>query len=128
MTQANQNSATAPAPLAFSNFDPTAMMQAFTARASNASVSGGNPAAGWLELQQHGMTFLSDRFKQDANLFHRLGTCTNPSDMAEACTDYAKRATEDYQSHVAKITTLGQQVMTNADVSGEAKVRPNRRT
>ena len=125
MTKASQNSATAPAPQAFFGFDPSAMMQAFTAKAGEASLSGGNPAAGWLELQQQGMTFLSDRFKQDADLFHRLRTCANPSDMAEACTDFSKRAAEDYQSHVAKITALGQQAMTSAAEPGEAKARPN---
>ncbi|WP_139816280.1 hypothetical protein [Planktotalea arctica] len=125
MTKVSQNSATAPAPQAFFGFDPTAMMQAFTAKASESSLSDSNPTAGWLELQQHAMTFLSDRFKQDADLFHRLGTCANQSDMAEACTDYSKRAAEDYASHVAKITALGQQAMTSTVVSGEAKAQPN---
>jgi len=125
MTKVSQNSATAPAPQAFFGFDPSAMMQAFTAKANEASLSGGNPAAGWLELQQNGMTFLSDRFKQDADLFQRLRTCANPSDMAEACTDFAKKAAEDYESHVAKITALGKQAMTSTAVSGEAKAGQN---
>jgi len=122
MTQATQISATAPA---FFGFDPAAMMQAFTAKMGEASASGSNPAAGWLELQQHWMTFLSDRFRQDAELVQRLRTCTNPSDMTEACTNFYAGAAADYQSHIAKITTLGQQALMGAAVSGDAKASPN---
>lgn len=125
MTQETQISATTSAPLAFFGFDPTAMMQAFTPKLGEASASGSNPAAGWLELQQHWMSFLSDRFKQDANLFQKLRACTNPSEMTEACASFYAEAATDYQGHISKIATLGQQALTGAAVSVEAKARPN---
>jgi hypothetical protein len=124
MTKENKISGNSHSEWPFIGFDPTAMMQEFTTKMGEASVSVGNPAAGWLELQQHWMTFLSDRFKQDADLFHSLKACTNPSDMTEACSVFYKRAAEDYQSHIAKIFALGQQAMTGAAASGQARARP----
>jgi hypothetical protein len=54
-----------------------------------------------------------------------LMTCANPSDMTEACTDFYKEAAEDYQSHIAQITKLGQQAMTGAAAPAETGARPN---
>lgn len=121
MTNSPQNSVTAYTPLPFFGFDPTEMMQAFTSKMGDTSIFGGFPTKGWLDLQQHSMTFLSNRFKQDAELFNKLKSCSNTSEMTQACSNFYTGAAEDYQTQVAKITTLGQQAMNAPAASAEAK-------
>ncbi|MEN8952373.1 hypothetical protein [Planktotalea arctica] len=107
MKNSPQKSATASTPLPSLGFDPSEMMQGFTSKTGDISVFGGFSKNGWLDLQQHSMNFLSNRFKQDAELFNKLKSCSNTSEMTQACSDFYTGAAEDYQTQVAKLTTLG---------------------
>lgn len=118
----NINAASQASPLSI--FDPAGLMQAFTATIGATPASGGNPASTWIDLQQTSMSFLSDRFKQDAALFERLSKCSDPGDMTQACTDFYNGAVEDYQNQIAKITALGQQATTAEPAPDAVKATP----
>ncbi|MCO4846496.1 MAG: phasin family protein [Yoonia sp.] len=94
-----------------SGFDPTEMFQSFMSKFAEASDSDSNPAAGWMELNQHWMNFLGDRFKQDTALLQKLSKCTDPAEMTAAHTEFYKETVEDYQREFAEMTKLGQQAI-----------------
>ncbi len=109
MTKTSKNNGLAPKASGFPDFDPSAMVQSFMSQVS--AVPAGNRTAGWLEMNQHWMTFLGDRFKQDAALLLQLSKCTNPEEVGVAHTEFYKKSVEDYQQEFAEMAELGQKAM-----------------
>ncbi|SLN31252.1 hypothetical protein PEL8287_01460 [Roseovarius litorisediminis] len=111
-------------------FDPIATLQDFMSKMDGVSPSGANPMAGWLEMNQHWMTFLSNRFKQDADLLHRLGACKDPTEATSTFSDFYKAAVDDYQREFAEMASLGQKAIDQAAgaYKGDAKSKPGGKT
>jgi hypothetical protein len=118
MTQDDQNDKITSDKHVNSGFDPAAMFQSFMSQLSDASPKDTNPAAGIMEMNQHWMNFLGDRFKQDSTLLQRLGKCTNPTEMSAANSEFYAEAAADYQREFAEMVELGKQAFgqfANAD-------------
>ena len=109
MTQDVQNGDITSEKAANSGFYPAAMFQSFMSKLSDASPKGANPAAGFMEMNQHWVNFLGDRFKQDSALLQRLGKCSSPAEMSAANSEFYAEAAADYQREFAEMVELGQQ-------------------
>ena len=107
--------------MGIAGFDPTAMMRAFMPNLNEASTSGSNPFTRWLELNQHWTAFLTKRYQKDKALLQQLATCSSPTEMNAAYSDFFKKAVEDYQRELTEIAELGQKAMGQQEVPGGAK-------
>lgn len=125
MTKNSNGADSAPQSFGVSGFDPTAILQSFMTKVSEASIA--NPASGWLEMNQRWMSFLTERFEQDAALVQRLSKCTNPAEIRAAHAEFHKKAVEDYQQEFAEMAELSQKAMgqlTNNQDKGDTDQNP----
>lgn len=126
MTKTSQGDDAMQSKSGFPIFDPTAILRDWMSKMNGDSVPNTPPMVGWIEMNQHWMTFLSDRFKQDAALLGHLTTCTNPTEMAQAYTDFYKAAVGDYQSELAEIASLGQKAIGRATAADNVTAKPTK--
>lgn len=104
-----------------SGFDPAAMLNAFIPKMNETAISGGNPVAVWLEMNQQWAAFLTKRFKKDAALLQQLTTCTNPAELNAAYSDFFKKTVEDYQRELTEMADLGQKALGQQETPGETE-------
>lgn len=93
------------------SFDPGAMMQDFMSKFADMTGAKHNPAAGWLEMNEHWTNFLGERFKKDSALLHQLGKCASPADAGAAQMAFYKEAAEDYQREFKEMAELGKKAI-----------------
>jgi hypothetical protein len=122
MTKHTQDAPTAPTDKVFAGFDPAAMLRAFQTKMNSDLVSGNNPVAGWLEMNQHWMAFMAKRLEQDAALLQGLSKCTKPAEIGTTYSDFFKSAVVDYQKEFTEIGALGQNLMDQHAVPDETDV------
>ena len=95
-------------------FNPAAAMQALSAGAAGSPSAAGAPAQGLMQLQRHWLSFLSDRFKQDADLVNRLAGCTSPVEANDALAQFWMSAVAQYQKEFTDVAELTKSAMLNA--------------
>lgn len=111
MNKEAQNGKAKPETNPATGFDPAGMFQSFMSNFSESSTLDNTPAAGILEMNQHWLDFLGERFKQDAALLQKLSKCTNPAEMSAVHMEFYKETTDHYQREIAEMTELGQQAI-----------------
>jgi hypothetical protein len=121
MTKETQNGKNNSETSMIPGFDPTAMVKSFMSKFSDASTVKGNPTAGWLEMNQQWMNFLSERFKRDSALLQKLSKCKNPGEMSAAYMEFSKDAVENYQHEFSEMTKLGQQAIGQLTKASQAR-------
>lgn len=122
MTKDSQNGQDKPETATAAGFDPAGMFQSFMSNFSENAALGNTSAAGMLEMNQHWLNFLGDRFKQDSALLQKLGKCTNPAEMGAVHADFYKNTAEHYQREIAEMTELGQRAIGQFQNSGQPKL------
>jgi hypothetical protein len=106
----------------FPTFDPKFVQQAFAPFLGAAPQPNGGAIAPlngsaisrWWEMNQHWTMFLMRRLQTDVALVHQLADCRDLPAATEVYAAFFKTALSDYQSEVAALSSLSQEML--ADV------------